>query len=140
MIKVNNEKITIGNFPDGTLLIKQETPGTEHIQISWYYEEEKELIALMYLVNHFKAHGCENISLYMPYIPNARQDRVKSEEDVFTLKYFANIINSLGFKEIVVRDPHSNVSEALINNIRIMKPDLLIEDVIRRIQYKKSLP
>ena len=42
----------------------------------------------------------------MPYIPNARQDRVKGPEDVFTLKYFANVINALGFRTVTVLDPH----------------------------------
>jgi ribose-phosphate pyrophosphokinase len=53
----------------------------------------------------------------MPYIPHARMDRVKSDEDVFTLKYFAEVINSLNFKIVWVRDAHSNVSLALINNV-----------------------
>ena len=80
-----------------------------------------------------KAHGKENIHLYMPYIPNARQDRVKTSEDVFTLKYFAGVINSLGFKSVRVLDPHSSVSEAFIDNIIIEKPTKLIEDVIEKI-------
>jgi ribose-phosphate pyrophosphokinase len=54
----------------------------------------------------------------MPYIPNARMDRVKNIEDVFTLKYFAEILNSLEFDEVMVLDPHSSVSEALINNLQ----------------------
>ena len=93
MLKLNNQIVTIGNFPDGTMLIKQEVPQSEKIDISWFYENDKEMVALIYLVNHVKAHGCDNVHLYMPYIPNARQDRVKNKEDVFTLKYFANIIN-----------------------------------------------
>ena len=47
----------------------------------------------------------------MPYIPNARKDRAHREKDVFTLKYFANIINSLNFDNVYVLNPHSNVSQ-----------------------------
>ena len=54
----------------------------------------------------------------MPYIPHARQDRVKNEEDVFTLKYFCEVINSLNFTTVWVRDAHSNVSLALLNNVQ----------------------
>ena len=57
------------------------------------------------------------INLIMPYIPNARMDRVKSDDEVFTLKWFADFSNALGFDSVVVRDPHSTVSEALINRI-----------------------
>ena len=53
----------------------------------------------------------------MPYIPHARMDRVKADEDVFTLKYFAEVINSLHFSIVWVRDAHSNVSLALIDNV-----------------------
>lgn len=134
MIKINGVEVALGNFPDGTMLIKQEPPEADEITVSWFYENDRELVALIFLVNHLKAHGKENIHLYMPYIPNARQDRVKSAEDVFTLKYFANIINGLGFRTVTVLDPHSSVSEALIDNIIINKPQAYIEEVINKIK------
>lgn len=138
MLKINENVITIGNFPDGTMLIKPSVPTEEKITVSWYYENDRETLALIYIVGHLKAHGCENLHLYMPYIPNARQDRVKNEEDVFTLKYFSGIINNLGFKTVTVLDPHSTVSEALINNIIIMNPQRLIEDIIRKIEENEE--
>lgn len=134
MLKLNDLEVTLGSFPDGTMLIKQLVPADEKITISWFYENDRELVALIYLANHIKAQGNENLHLYMPYIPNARQDRVKSGEDVFTLKYFASLINGLGFKTVTVLDPHSSVSEALINNIVIQKPQKLIEDTIKKIE------
>lgn len=133
MIKLNDKTVNIGSFPDGTMLIKENVPTAEKVTISWFYENDTEMVALIYLANHLKAHGKENIHLYMPYIPNARQDRVKTDEDVFTLKYFAAVINSLGFKTVTVLDPHSNVSEALINNIVINKPTKFIENAIKKI-------
>ena len=55
--------------------------------------------------------------LTMPYIPNARMDRVKAKDEVFTLKWFSDFINLMYFDKIVVHDPHSNVSTALINHV-----------------------
>lgn len=133
MIKVNDRTVEIDSLPDGTVLIKQDIPHTEKIEISWYYECDREMVALIYLASHLKEHGLSNIHLYMPYVPNARQDRVKSSEDVFTLKYFANVINGLGFKTVTVLDPHSSVSEALIDRIVIQTPRNLIEAVIHKI-------
>ncbi len=69
----------------------------------------------------------------MPYIPNARQDRVKTKEDVFTLKYFAQVINWLDFTSVTVLDPHSSVSEALLDRIRVRTPEALVKRVIDRI-------
>ncbi len=67
------------------------------------------MAAILFLTKHLKNLGY-NVSLDMPYIPNARQDRVKGENDVFTLKYFAEFINSLDFDRVFVLDPRSNVS------------------------------
>lgn len=133
MIKLNERPVEIGSFPDGTVLMKQEAPASGKATISWFYENDRELVALIYLTNHLKAHGCADIRLFMPYIPNARQDRVKGPEDVFTLKYFAQIINGLGFTEVEVLDPHSNVSAALIDRIAIREPADFVQAVIRRI-------
>jgi ribose-phosphate pyrophosphokinase len=47
-------------------------------------------------------------------------DRVKNPEDVFTLKYFAELLNSLELDRVTVLDPHSSVSEALINNLDVV--------------------
>ena len=140
MIKLNDTKLNFGNFPDGTLLFKvaPEVYKTSEATIKWHYENDRELVALIFLAKHLKAHGVEKIHLYMPYIPNARQDRVKSAEDVFTLKYFAEIINGLSFTSVTVLDPHSNVSEALINNIKVESPKEYVEAVIKKIEAKEG--
>ena len=92
-------------------------------EIEWHFENNEELVTLVFLTKHLRSYdNTRKINLSLPYIPNARQDRVKTSEDVFTLKYFAGVINSLGFKTVTVLDPHSSVSEALIDNIIIEKP------------------
>lgn len=101
MIRINNKDVEINKFPDGTLLIK-EAPSYDIALISWFFESNEELVALIYLTNHLRSNGVKRIELYMPYVPNARQDRVKKIEDVFTLKYFAGVINSLGFDKVSV--------------------------------------
>ena len=73
------------------------------------------------------------VELVMPYIPNARMDRAKNPEDVFTLKYFADLINSLNFMRVEVLDPHSSVSGALLDRISIVKPTEFIQKTIKRI-------
>ena len=138
MILINGTPVNLGSFPDGTMLVKQDIPAEDKITLSWHYENDRETLAVIYLANHLRAHGKEDIHLYMPYIPNARQDRVKTDEDVFTLKYFATILNSLNFKTVTVLDPHSSVSEALIENIRIEKPKAFIEKVIEMITEKEG--
>lgn len=123
MIKVGNVEIKQGQFPDGTLLMKFDPNGDEfdtrgNILVEWYYENDAELFSLICVKRHLdRVYSYSDVILCMPYIPHARMDRVKSDADVFTLKYFCEVINSLNFKVVHVRDAHSNVSLALLNNV-----------------------
>lgn len=134
MIKINGEVVNVKKFPDGTLLLKEDVPYNfkdyREATITWLFENNEELVTLIYIVKHLNSHGIYNLYLNMPYIPNARQDRVKTSEDVFTLKYFAEVINWLDFDSVTVLDPHSSVSEALINNIVIKHPDRYVWEAI----------
>ncbi len=61
------------------------------------------------------------VNLYMPFAFGARQDRRNFTGDIlFGAKYYADIINSIGFDTVTIVDPHSNVTPALINNRRII--------------------
>ena len=132
MIKVNDQIIEQNHFPDGTLLMKYNAERGKIGTITWQYESDAELFALYSLKKHLdNVLPGWNAYLYLPYIPNARQDRVKSNEDIFTLKYFAEIINSLKFEKVYVLDPHSSVSEALIDNIAIQPPREYIKTAIQ---------
>lgn len=139
MIKVDDIKIEPGYFPDGAILVKHAADYSERgrrsaHEIVWLFENNEEMITLMYLTRHLQSHGVMDIGLCMPYIPNARQDRVKGKEDIFTLKYFAEFINSLKFSTVSVLDPHSSVSTALINNICTNTPSPYIKESISRIE------
>lgn len=126
MIYINNVPIENATFPDKTAFIRF-NPSTackedKSVKITWLYDNDSELFRIICLTKHLKSHGFKHINLIMPYVPNARMDRVKSWEDVFTLKYFADIINDLEFEKVTVFDPHSNVCTALINNIEVQMP------------------
>lgn len=132
MITLNGAPVGISSFPDGTILMK-ESLRTSTQDIRWCYENDREFLALIYLVKHLRVHGAKNIYLDMPYIPNARQDRVKTHNDIFTLKYFAELLNSLNLTRVSVLDPHSNVSEALIDNLVVRTPENYISMAIDKI-------
>lgn len=130
MIKVFGQEVVVNHFPDGTQNIKiSQDFHTSFIDVFWKYEDDAEMVTLMYIKRHLERDH-KPINLIMPYIPNARMDRVKNYNEVFSLKYFTEFINSLNFNTVKVLDPHSTVSEALINNIISVSPDKLIQSVI----------
>jgi len=136
MILVNGTPINFTQFPDGTTSFRFD-PESENwfdmsTAITWLYDGDQECILMWYLVNHIRSVIGQDtpVQLIMPYVPNARMDRVKKRDEVFTLKWFADFINTLGFDTVTVFDPHSNVAPALINNIRIVQPDKHIKKAI----------
>lgn len=139
MITLNGKPVDIGSFPDGTILMKQCDDNHCVADIEWRYENDREFLALIYLVKHLRYLGYRVIDLVMPYIPNARMDRVKNPEDVFTLKYFAELLNSLKLSSVEVLDPHSSVSEALIDNLIIRNPKPYINEALDAIPSDNML-
>ena len=94
--------------------------GDFRFDIVWLYESDSELFSLRCVVKHIRnVHKDVFISLHLPYIPHARMDRVEDDSTVFTLKWFCEEINSLEFDQVIVRDPHSNVSVALLDKIQV---------------------
>ena len=142
MIRVSGEIVKINKFPDGTPRInldvenikEDEYDGRPCILIDWFYENNDEMFYLMLIKKHLERH-LTNVDyyLFMPYIPNARMDRVKNDDEVFTLKYFCDFINSLNFSRVYVLDAHSDVSTALLNNCENDNPKDYIKDAIRQI-------
>ncbi len=132
MLCINDEKVEIGHFPDQTLLMK--VVPVEDATFTWLFENNEEFLALQMLVMHFRSHGMQNMKLTMPYIPNARQDRVKKETDIFTLQYFATLLNALKFTEVSVLDAHSPISLELIHNVKEIPVKPYIEKVMAELQ------
>ena len=117
MITINGVLFKAEYFPDSTLRLNCEVTKPD-VEIGWVFENNEEMVSLYFLVNHLRrVYKVSKLTLNMPYIPNARMDRVKKNNEVFTLKYFCEFINDLKFDSVRVRDAHSNVSLALLNNV-----------------------
>ena len=136
LISRNETPVQIGHFTDGTLKMNCPIPNDVGVAtIRWCYESEEELVALIHTVHHLREHGIPTLHLDMPYIPNARQDRVQLDGEVFTLKSFAKVINWLNFSSVTVLDAHSRVSEALLDRVVNIMPHTAIREAIMRIKW-----
>jgi ribose-phosphate pyrophosphokinase len=65
-------------------------------------------------------------------------DRVGDPQEVFTLKHFCRFINSMGFDEVLVRDAHSGVSLAMLNNAAAERVEGSINSLISRLLDPKK--
>ena len=68
------------------------------------------------------------------YVPNARMDRIQHENESFTLKTYCKLVNAMGFDEVRIFDPHSDVAPALLDRCKVIKGE-----VFRRLAVGKVL-
>ncbi|WNL63213.1 ribose-phosphate pyrophosphokinase [Citrobacter phage Tr1] len=73
----------------------------------------------------FRFNSNVDIRLVSLYVPYARQDRYCEEGEAFGVKAFARILNSLNFNRVIVADPHSDVTPALINNLMVISQEVI---------------
>lgn len=56
------------------------------------------------------------MNLIIPYLPYARQDRVCQPGEALSVRVMADLINTMGYDEVIFHDPHSDVGVACVNN------------------------
>lgn len=147
MISVNELEVKIEHYPDGTPRINLDvddipdfTDGaTSYMHIRWKYENDAELMYLIMIKKHLDANLADTTYLLtIAFCPNSRMDRTHNDDEVFTLKYFCDVINSLNFSRVFVLDAHSNVSVALLNNCVNMNPQKYIQQAIDEIKNENG--
>ena len=138
MIKINGEVFAPSYFPDGTFHMILPVPNTKTISIQWRFENNEEMVLLYFIKKHYEVADIEAY-LVLPYVPNARMDRVKNPNEVFTLKYFCQFINDLHFKFVFVDDPHSNVTNALLDRIVPLSMEPIYEELQRQLEVQPDI-
>lgn len=129
MLKLNGYIVEQNRFPDCSLNLKIDSIShfikneNEFNEICWCYDNDSEIFSLMCIVDIVRRNSDKKINLYIPYLINSRMDRIKSKNENFSLKVFCNWLNSLNFNKIITYNVHSNVSEALINNVESILPN-----------------
>lgn len=134
MIKIGDRPISYDYYSDGTFFGRINCNNYDpNAPIIWLFDSEKELLPFYFIVQHFreKINGCRE--LVLPYVPEARMDRCKTDEDIFTLKYFTQIINNCNFDKVTVFDPHSRVTSALLNKVVVQSPIPIVENLLRQL-------
>ena len=72
---------------------------------------------VMFLDAVKRAAPTAKVSLTLPYLPYARQDRVCNPGESLSIAVIARILNSFNLDELHLFDVHSDVSLALFNNV-----------------------
>lgn len=123
MIIPNGFKYNRFNFPVGEMHINITYSERKEVSIFFKFEKNEDLIELLLVVDALKRYNLNLDFIEMNYVPFSRQDRVANYGDCFSLKVFADLINSCQARTVFVTDPHSDVTTALINNCEVVTQD-----------------
>jgi ribose-phosphate pyrophosphokinase len=107
----------------------------DSVTITLPFMQDSEIIKLALIVDALRRAGCKSMQLKIPYFPAARQDRVCNVGEPLSVKVYADLINAMQFDKVVVFDPHSDVTAALINNVEVVDNCKFVEHVFHQLNY-----
>ena len=133
MITVNGVLIEPTVFPDGTSQVwKLPDSFIKDIRtpiIEWTYSNDAEFFSIAQLKLLFDSVG-RVPELFINYLPYGRQDKDVSNTSTFGLHAFAELLNTLRFRRVVILDPHS-FKYQMIYNSETYYPTDKVEDLHR---------
>lgn len=111
------------HYPDGSPLLHEGNSGVTPDYVDTMLLRPSSLdtfVQAMFYVDACRERGYPISKLIFPHVMGGRQDRLNSTGDfLFTLKSVAKMINDRNFDKVVVLDPHSNVTPALIDRCEV---------------------
>jgi len=145
MLRLNGHLLNFTQFPNGETHVNgQEIAsiiiGTtkKHYELEFTYESDMDLIRLLMVKKHLDLAIDKKIALVVRYMPYSRMDRVEGHS-VFTLKYVSEFINDMNFDTVIIHEPHSDVTPALINRSQSAFPTKFhLPTVLHKINFDKN--
>ncbi len=115
--------------------------GEPHIKIKDFREKESVTIThriqsfndfglLLLSIDALRRMGTQKISVFIPYFPGARQDRLMIPGEPLTVKIYADILNQLDLEEVIILDPHSAVTPSSIACASVISNFTFIQSVL----------
>ena len=123
-------------FPDGQPHVKidvQQAAKLERkapLRIFTRLNNANDLLLALFVKNTLDYMEFEQVELHISYLLAARMDRVMLDGEPFSLKVVAALLNQAGFKKVLIFDPHSEVSTALIDRSYAVTNHLFVKDAL----------
>lgn len=139
MIFLNGIKVGHEFFPNGEVnLLKIEEAikarkGYEMNHVVMKYENDKDLMVLYFVKKQLDVRtGGDRVRLTVSYLPYSRMDRAETPQTPFMLKFVCEYINELNFAEVVVFEPHSQVTGELLDRCRAVFSNVDLLDYVKK--------
>lgn len=130
--------VEMKHMPGGEL---HPTIDKDHLNASEYtiYADTKnsdDLFGIALVANAIRRNAqipIKALSLVIGYVPYARQDRVVAGEgEALSIEVMADFINMMHFDAVIIADPHSDTTPALIRNAKVMSQEMIFSEFLIR--------
>lgn len=115
-----NPDVTHITFPTGEKHIRIRNLSPNDRVVLYNTDPTGDLMKLGMAVDICRRARVASLKLVMPFMPYARQDRVVAEGDPVSVAVFARFINLLGFDQVVITDPHSDMAVTWLDNVKVI--------------------
>src|SRR3990167_660039 len=125
-------------MPDGMPHLKFGHPNGYNYQVNARIRTAEDLIKLMLLSDILDRHidvSCRKY-LNLLYLSPGRMDRPIDDHQPFTLRVFANAINSLKFNAVTLHCPHSDQTRLHILNSLIYNDEIFFKPAIMMFNHE----
>lgn len=105
----------------------------EHVYVEAHVRSSDDFMDLVLVTDalrEIRALKFAKFCLVIPYVPYARQDRVMNAGEAHGIRAFSRLLNSLKYDEVVISDPHSDVTTALIDNVIVLEQAQVVASVL----------
>lgn len=128
-------------FPDGEqkILLPNIKKNSRIIVIQNFHTElDSSIVKSLIIISKLKEFS-NRITLIIPYMPYARQDKEFLSGEIITSKFIANLYNKFKLEKILVVDIHSNIVLKFFNNIQNLSTTNTIGDYCSKIKLNKPV-
>lgn len=119
---ISKQKVKRFNFPAGEVSVRLMEMGPEanEVKVKAQLKNSDDILSLMMLSDAIdREYPQSHKHLKLNYVPYARQDRVCNKGESLSIAVFAKMLNMCNWASVEILDPHSDVTPALINNIKV---------------------
>ena len=103
------------------------------VTITHRIQSFNDLGTLLLATNAIKNMGVKKINILLPYFPAARQDRLMQTGEPLSVKVYADIINAQNYESVIIFDPHSEVTPALLDNCKVIDNHTFIRQITQQL-------
>jgi ribose-phosphate pyrophosphokinase len=113
--------------------IQQEIPGDE-VTITTRINSFNDIGMLLMATDALRRMGVKKLHAVIPYFPAARQDRLMVPGEPLSVKVYADLLNAQQYESVTIFDPHSDVTPAVVNNVRAVSNHAFVQDCLQNVQ------